>query len=114
MIYERKWPMKITKHANARSKERNGWNTKTTERMLQKVLEQGITHSQTKGRLNKWMSSLYSNYRRKGKDIRLYGDKAYIFVNESLLTVLQIPANLTKDMNNFIIREESSNDSTET
>lgn len=105
--------MKITKRAKERSKERNGWNTKTTERMLKKVLEQGITHSQTKGRLNKWMSSLYNKHRRKGTDIRLYGDKAYIFVEESLITVLQIPANLTKDINNFIIHKKSGTDSSE-
>lgn len=113
MTYEREWTMKITKHAKERSKERNGWNIKATERMSKKVLEQGIRHSQTKGRLNRWMSSLYNKHRREGADIRLYGDKAYIFANETLITVLQIPSNLTKDINNFIIREKSGNDVSE-
>lgn len=94
--------MEIKKHAKIRSKERNGWNERTTERMIQKVLEKGITHGQTKGRLHKWMSSIYDKYRKKGKDVRLYGDKAYVFANGSLVTVLQIPANLTKDMDKFI------------
>ncbi|MBQ8043762.1 MAG: hypothetical protein IJ272_06400 [Clostridia bacterium] len=73
--------------------------------MIPKILEEGITLGQTKGRLHKWMSSLYDNYRKKGKHIRLYGDKAYVFVNGSLVTILQIPANLTKDMDKFIRKD---------
>ena len=104
--------MKITEHAKTRSKERNGWNEKTTERMVQKVLEKGISHKQTKGRLNKWITSLYFK-NTNANNIRLYGDKAYIFHNETLITVLQIPSNLTKDMEKFICKDldQSENDS---
>ena len=94
--------MKITKHAKTRSKERNGWNNKATERMIPKILEQGIKHECTKGNLNKWVSTLYRNHKRKGTDIRLYGDKAYIFVKETLITVIQIPADLANNMNKYI------------
>ena len=97
--------MKITKHAKSRSKERNGWNERTTERMIQKVLEKGINHKQTKGRLNKWVSGLYDKHRRKETQIRLYGDKAYVIVEQTVITVLQIPANLTKDMKKFIRKD---------
>ena len=97
--------MKITKHAKTRSKERNGWNDKSTERMIPKVLENGIKHKQTKGNLHKWMTGLYGNYKLKGTDIRLYGDKAYIFVNQSLVTVLQIPANLTRNMDKLVYKD---------
>ena len=105
--------MKISKHAKDRSKERNGWNEKTTERMVQKILEKGITHKQVRGRLEKWMSGIYERYKKKGKDVRLYGDKAYVFVGTELLTVLQIPANITKDMDKFIRKDskDSENDS---
>ena len=98
--------MKITNHARDRSKERNGWSDKVTERMIPKVLEKGIRHNQTKGNLHKWMSGRYNNYKRKGADIRLYGDKAYIFVNESLITILQIPQDLCKNMKKMIIENE--------
>ena len=104
--------MRVSKHAKERSKQRNGWNEKTTERMVQKVLEKGIPHRQTKGRLNKWVTSLYFK-NADANNIRLYGDKAYIFHNETLITVLQIPANLTKDMEKFICKdlEQSEDDS---
>lgn len=94
--------MKITKHANQRSKERNGWNDKTTERMVAKVLEKGIQHKQTKGNLHKWMTGLYAAHKRKGADIRLYGDKAYVFVYQTLITVVPIPQNLRNNMKNLI------------
>lgn len=99
--------MRITNHAQERSKERNGWSDKVTERMIPKILEKGIRHNQTKGNLHKWMTSLYNNHRRKGTDIRLYGDKAYVFVNEALVTVLQIPSSLTKDMHKMVKKDEN-------
>lgn len=105
--------MRVSKHAKERSKQRNGWNEKTTERMVQKVLEKGIPHRQTKGRLNKWINGLYFK-NRDANNICLYGDKAYIFHNEVLITVLQIPANLTKDMDKFIRKEsEGSEDNSD-
>jgi hypothetical protein len=90
--------MVITNHAENRLKERSGLGKKSQERIVAKVLKEGITHSQTKGSLKKWVDSLY--FRNKNaNNIRLYGDKAYIFCNEVLVTVLQIPANLTKNIN---------------
>ena len=90
--------MKVTKHANDRLKERNGLNKKSCARISEKAFREGITHSQTKGSLNKWITSLYFK-NKKANNIRLYGDKAYIFCSETLVTVLPIPNNLLKDVN---------------
>lgn len=69
--------------------------------MAQKAFDNGITHSQTKGRLNKWITSLY--FRNKNaNNIRLYGDKAYIFAGKTLVTVIQIPTDLTKNMKSMV------------
>lgn len=35
-------------------------------------------------------------------NIRLYGDKAYIFCGETLVTVIQIPVGLMKDFKEMI------------
>ncbi len=89
--------MDVSKHAEDRLRERCGFNRKTYERMAQKAYDDGITHAQTKGRLNKWVTSLY--FRNKNaNNIRLYGDKAYIFCDEVLVTVIQIPVNLMKNL----------------
>lgn len=69
--------------------------------MAQKAFDDGISHSQTKGRLNKWITSLY--FRNKhANNIKLYGDKAYIFCSETLVTVIQIPIDLMKDLKSMI------------
>lgn len=93
--------MGVSEHAKERLKERCGFNKKASERMAQKAFEEGIAHSQTKGRLNKWVTSLYFR-NRNANNIRLYGDKAYIFCDDILVTVIQIPVSLTKDLKKMI------------
>lgn len=38
-------------------------------------------------------------------NIRIYGDKAYIFNDETLITVIQVPQELTKNLKDMIIPE---------
>ena len=97
--------MKVTKHAKQRLKERNGLGKKSCERMAKKAWEEGYTHSQTKGCLKKWVDSLF--FRNKAaNNIRLYGDKAFIFCGERLVTVIQIPADLMKNLKSMIKEKE--------
>lgn len=93
--------MDISRHAAERLKERCGLNKKACERMVQKAFYEGIRHSQTKGRLNKWVTGLYFK-NQSANNIRLYGDKAYIFCGETLVTVIQIPVGLMKDFKEMI------------
>lgn len=93
--------MDISEHAKERIKERCGFNKNATERMANKAFEEGITHSQTKGRLNKWVTSLYFK-NKSANNIRLYGDKAYIFCDSVLVTVIQIPIGLMKDFKKMV------------
>ncbi len=92
-------PIEISKHAEERLKERCGLNKKACKRIVQKAFDEGITHSQTKGRLNKWVTSLYFKNQKAG-NIRLYGDKAYIFCGAILVTVIQVPASLKQMVKN--------------
>lgn len=93
--------MYISRHAAARLKERCGLNKKACERMAQKAFDEGIRHSQTKGRLNKWVTGLYFR-NESANNIRLYGDKAYIFCGDLLVTVIQIPVGLMRDFKEMI------------
>lgn len=95
--------MEITasKHAEARLHERCGINRKSAQRIAEKAFNEGIQHSQTKGNLKKWVTSLYFN-NKSANNIRLYGDKAYIFSDSVLITVLQIPSNLRNDMRSLV------------
>lgn len=93
--------MTITKHAKQRMKERCGFNKKTAERMAHKAFYNGITHAQTKGKLNKWITNLYFK-NEKANNIRLYGENAYIFCGETLVTVIPVPVNIKKNMEGMV------------
>ena len=89
--------MQVTKHAKERMKERCGIKEKSADRMAKIAYEKGLKHRDLTGNLKKWVDSLYFK-NRAANQIRLYGDKAYIFQNEKLITVIQIPHNLVKEV----------------
>lgn len=94
-------PINISNHARKRRRERCGFNKKAGERMARKAFHEGITHAHTKGNLNKWVTSLFFKA-KKADNIRLYGDYAYIFCGEVLVTVIVIPASLKKDLKSML------------
>ena len=93
--------IEISRHAEKRLRERCGINHKSAQRIAEKAFEQGVKHSETKGNLQKWVTSLYF-HNKSANNIRLYGDKAYIFCGNALVTVLQIPSNLRNDMRSLV------------
>lgn len=93
--------IEVSRHAEKRLHERCGINHKSAQRIAEKAFEYGIQHSETKGNLKKWVTSLYFN-NKNANNIRLYGDKAYIFCGNVLVTVLQIPSNLRNDMRSLV------------
>lgn len=88
-LTEREIPY-ITAHAQARAKERLGWNSGALARMAFKALNEGVTHAQTRGRLNRYLSKLYLSH-EKGNNNRIYGEHVYIFHGDSLITVIHLP-----------------------
>ena len=106
--------MIVTKHANKRIKERCGLNSKSTERLSNKILSEGLKHSECTGKLKRWVDGLYLNG-CSANNVRIYGDKAYLFNGDVLITVLQVPNELLKTANILQSkkrgRENASNDS---
>lgn len=99
---------RLTKHGKKRMKQRGGLHGKAAERIAQKALNEGICMKQTKGRLRKWLDGKYLAYPDNTERIFLiYGDKLYIFSKErTLITVIPIPADLTKDMQKMIRKKD--------
>lgn len=85
--------IEVSRHAYERLHERCGLSRKAATRMPEKVFYIGMKHSDTKGQINRWITSLYFN-NKNANNIRLYGNFAYIFCNKILVTVLEIPNNL--------------------
>lgn len=95
--------IKVSKHAEQRMRERCGLNKKSIERIAQKAYNKGIKHESTKGRLNKWITCVYFK-NTKANNIRLYGDMLYIFCDNVLVTVFQIPHNIAKNLSDYTIK----------
>lgn len=85
----------ISQHSEIRLKERCGLNKSSMKRMADRAYKYGVTHSEATGNLKKWMDRLYLSYERSN-NTRLYGDKAYLFHDNFLITVIQIPNNLLR------------------
>lgn len=82
--------MVITNHAKLRMKKRCGLNKKSMERMATKALESGVRHKDTIGALNRWISGLYLQ-ELNANNVRLYGEYAFLFHFDTLITVIEIP-----------------------
>lgn len=93
----------ITKHAQDRIKERCGFNRKAAQRMADKVYQEGIRISSTKGEVGDWALSRHINH--PDSEIAIYGDKAWVYAphhmedTTALVTVIQIPTPLQKKVN---------------
>lgn len=85
--------IEVSRHAYERLHERCGLSRKAAIRMAEKAFYTGMKHSDTRGQINRWITSLYFN-NKNANNIRLYGNFAYIFCNKILVTVLEIPNNL--------------------
>lgn len=89
-----------TDHAYNRAKERFSWKKKTLDRMMRKAYYEGITHADTVGTLNSYITDLWSQYER-ANNIRIYGENIYLFRFNKLITLYRLPTELTKHVKNF-------------
>ena len=93
----------ITAHGKERMMERCKIKARSTDRIAQIAFEKGLTHAETTGSLHKYADSLYL-YNRQANNIRLYGGKIYIFCNDVLVTVYDIPKHYLPIVNKLMRR----------
>lgn len=80
----------VTAHGRERIHERCKIKRKSCDRLAGIAYNKGLTHAETSGSLNGYLASLHS-YNGQANNIRLYGDKIYIFCNDVLVTVYNTP-----------------------
>lgn len=90
----------ITDHAYERAKERLSLNHKALDRMAVKAYKDGIKHSDTTGRLNKYVTNLWSKS-KTANNVRIYGEVIFLFAKNRLITVYQIPNELKKILKHY-------------
>jgi N-acetylneuraminic acid mutarotase len=87
--------LKITKHSKKRSKERLGVSNKLTGKLAEKALKFGISQSDVKGNLKRYMDGLYLRH-KNANNTKIYNRKVYVFHNEVLITIMNVPNNLSQ------------------
>jgi len=83
--------VKVTHHGMQRIKDRVGLSKKIADKLAEKVLCNGIKHCDTKGSIKKFLDALYFSH-EKANNIHIYNQKIYLFRNEILITVLDLPS----------------------
>lgn len=98
----------LTKHASMRMSQRCGIQKKTQAKVVRRAWRHGLTHSESSvdPNLKRWIDGLYLSQRKPNK-ILLYGNGAYLFKDEVLLTVIHIPESLQECVNR--LRETKGN-----
>lgn len=91
----------VSAHGNKRVRSRCGVPKKTVHKLAEKAYDDGITHSETTGALNKYITALYF-YNQSANNIRVYKDKVFIFSGRKLITVLNLPQRFSKSVINCI------------
>jgi hypothetical protein len=82
--------VKVSAHGNQRIRSRCGVPKKSVDRLAAAAFKNGITHAETTGALNKYITSLYF-YNKTANNIRIHSDKVFLFGGEMLITVLDLP-----------------------
>lgn len=82
-------------HAKNRIRDRCGIPKRAVNRLVEKAFDEGITHSETNGALNNYISSLYF-YNMTANNIKIFNAKVFIFSNDVLITVLNLPREFKK------------------
>lgn len=92
--------IEATDHAYERAKERFRWRKRTLDRMMKKAYNEGITHADTVGSLNNYITEVWAKY-KSANNIRIYGENMYLFRFNKLITLYRLPTELTKHVKNF-------------
>lgn len=81
----------VTRHAEHRTRERVGIPKKAVRRAAAKAITQGVKRTETYGGLRRYLDWLYWRGNGEANNIVVYGDKVYLFGNDTLITVLNVP-----------------------
>ena len=96
--------IRVSTHAEQRMRERLGLNKKSIERIAQRAFDNGIRHNQTKGNLRKYVTHVWEK-NKNANNIRIYGDKVFVFCDELLVTVFHLPHDLAREMD-YLVKNE--------
>ncbi|RXK57545.1 hypothetical protein ESA94_20315 [Lacibacter luteus] len=83
----------ITEHAYDRAKERLGWDRKATNRTVMKAYVAGLQHKRLAPKLKRYVDGLFMQ-KELCNNIRIYGQVVFLFTDNRLITLYQLPNEL--------------------
>ena len=85
----------ISEHGMQRLKDRNGWNRKTSLRMMKRVFDNGLRMNELSKNVRKWLVGQLEETGR-GYYFIVYGQFAYLFNYNTLVTLIHIPVQINR------------------
>ena len=89
--------LKVSGHAYKRARERVRWSRNALNKMSVLAYTNGLRRYELKGKLRHFIDDLLIGSAKKPQ-IRIYGEVIYIFRNQTLVTLYQIPSELRKHL----------------
>lgn len=86
-------PVHVSRHAAKRTKDRLGLNIKSAEKNAALAMTNGLTHTETRAKLRRYMDKLYLTG-HPGNIYRIYHRNVYIFRGMTMITVIPLPSQL--------------------
>lgn len=99
--------MGVTKHADKRMRSRVGIPRSAVKKMAAKAMSEVVARLDTHGSLRRYLDKLYY-YNQTANNIRVWGEKVWIFSDNTLITVLDLPQRYKNRANNM--RKEQTAD----
>lgn len=100
---------RVTRHADKRMRKRIGINRSAVERMARKAMTEGYTRHDFSGSLRRYLDSLYY-YNCSANNIRVWSEKVWIFSDNTLITVLDLPQRYKNRANGIAKKEDADAD----
>lgn len=91
----------ITNHSKRRANQRAGITRNQMSTMSKRALNNGIKHSESKGRLRDWMDAEYLKY-ETANNCRFYANQLYIFHGLTLITIINAPLYYEKELYKYV------------
>lgn len=94
----------VTRHGDRRTRERMGVPRSAVKRMAERAMTDGISRHDCSGSLRRYLDSLY-HYNETANNIRVWSEKVFIFSDNYLITVLDLPTRYRNVANSLISKK---------
>ena len=85
----------VTRHAEDRMHQRSGLKKKSLQRLADRAYDRGTPRAELKSEIRHWVDHRYETH-DQNTDLRVYGDKLYVFCEHRMVTLIQLPVSCTE------------------